>query len=393
MHSEQLIDFCQKIIQTESLSGQEEQMAALVKTEMEKLGYDQVWVDAYGNVVGRIQGTAGTGRDPRTILFDGHMDTVGVPSPERWSDSPFSGLIKDGVLYGRGTADMKCALAAMIYGVAELLPSKAALAGDVYVAAVVFEETLEGVGLGKVLDSISVDCVVLGEPSDFKLCLGQKGRAEIVIKTDGENAHSATPDRGINAASHMISLLPQIDNIEMQQCEFLGKGILELTDIISSPYPGSSVIPNHCRATYDRRLVSNETEEDVLAPITEIISQFESRNPQFKASAAIKHATESTYTGETLSEKRFFPGWIIPESAPQVQAALQACKNLGYETRVDYYPFCTDGSESAGRRGIPTIGIGPAPSNMAHVVDEHIHTDDIVKAKNIYREIALALLN
>ncbi|MDZ7794835.1 MAG: M20/M25/M40 family metallo-hydrolase [Spirochaetia bacterium] len=116
-----------------------------MKAEMENLGYDQVWVDAYGNVVGRIQGTSGTGRNPRSILFDGHMDTVGVPSPERWGDSPFSGIIKDDILYGRGTADMKCALAAMIYGIAELLLNKAALAGDVLrCAAVIMRKPLKG---------------------------------------------------------------------------------------------------------------------------------------------------------------------------------------------------------------------------------------------------------
>ena len=407
MNPEQLIDFCRKLIRTQSLSGQEAEAAALVLTEMRTLGYDQVWSDEYGNVIGcicagRNKGAArvsGQGiAEPaavghRAILFDGHMDTVGVPSPERWSDSPFSATIKDGKLYGRGTADMKCALAAMIHGIAELIPHKERLTGDVYVAAVVFEETLEGVGLGKVLDHIKPKCVVLGEPSDFDLCIGQKGRAEIVIKTEGQNAHSATPERGINAVSHMVSLLPEIEKIEMKHCEHLGRGLLELTDIISAPYPGSSVIPNSCRATYDRRLVSNESEEDVLGPIQQIISRLAAENDSFKASAAIKHATETTYTGATLSEKRFFPGWVLPESAEPVQTALAACRALGHKTRINYYPFCTDGSESAGRRGIPTIGIGPAPFNMAHVVDEHILLEDIIKAKDIYREIARALLS
>jgi putative selenium metabolism hydrolase len=383
----ELIEFCRKCVRTPSLSGKEAEMAALVAGEMKSLGYDEVTVDDYGSVIGKINGGGG-----KSVLFEGHMDTVDVPSLEQWSVDPFGGEIKGGSLYGRGSADMKSALAAMIYGAGELIGRRDRLHGDVYVCAVVFEETLEGVAFGKILDTVKPGSVILGEPSGLRLALGQKGRAEIVIKTSGKNAHSATPEHGINAIDAMHAFISRVNEIPSGSSSRLGKGILEITDIISSPYPGSSVVPNFCRATYDRRLLEDESEETILAPFNKIIEELRREESDFDGTASIEYAAENTYTGALIESSRFFPGWIIDPGAPVVKAALAGYSRLGIEAETCYYPFCTDGSESAGRRRIPTIGIGPAPPEMAHVVDEHLRIDDIVKVKDLYREIALALL-
>ncbi len=382
-----LIEFCRELIRAESLSGHEQKAAALVAAEMKKLGYDEVRVDEYGSVVGKISGGG-----KKSLLFDGHMDTVGVPSLDQWSVDPFSGEIRDGRLYGRGSADMKSALAAMIHGAAGLIKEKERLHGDIYVCAVVFEETLEGVALGKILDTLSPDWVIIGEPSDMKLALGQKGRAEIVIETKGRNAHSATPHKGINAIDAMHRLVSRLREIPLYSSPKLGKGILEITDIVSSPYPGSSVVPDYCRATYDRRLIEGESEASVLAPFQSAIEELRSRESDFEASVSVEHARETAYTGAVIEATRFFPGWIIDEESPLARAAAEGFRRLGADPETCCYPFCTDGSESAGKRNIPTIGLGPASPEMAHVVDENVGIDDIIKAANLYREIARSLL-
>src|SRR5512136_43580 len=130
-----MVAFAQRLVQTPSLPGQEEAMAALVQAEMVRLGYDQVWIDEVGNVVGRI---AGHGGPP--LLFNGHMDHVDAGDPARWPHPPFGGEIHGGELWGRGAADMKGAVAAMVYagGLLKKLPAPAP--GDRYVAAVVQEE-------------------------------------------------------------------------------------------------------------------------------------------------------------------------------------------------------------------------------------------------------------
>lgn len=387
MNNDKLVEFCQKLIQAESISGNEGKTAELIQKEMEKLSYDEIRVDEYGNVIGKIKGNG-----ERSILFDGHMDTVAIPDPAKWTVDPFSGIIIDGKIYGRGTSDMKCALGAMIYAAAKLKKDNVELFGDIYVVAVVFEEIFEGMGLGKVLDVIHPDCVVIGEASQLTLNIGQRGRAEIVVETQGINAHSSSPEKGLNAVYQMAQIILKMRDLDLPTHPELGKAIIELTDIISSPYPGASVIPDKCRATYDRRLLVGESPESVLASIEDCIKALKAEDAGFSATVKYSVAEEKTYTGETLGGERYFPAWLINKDSEIVRKAVEGLNAAGIEPVIKCYSFCTDGSESAGRRGIPTIGIGPSLETLAHVVDEYIEISQIEKAERAYYEIAKSYL-
>jgi acetylornithine deacetylase/succinyl-diaminopimelate desuccinylase-like protein len=134
--------------------------------------------------------------------------------------------------------------------------------GEIYVAGVVYEELYEGVSARKISEFVRPDYVIIGEASDLNLKIGQRGRAEIVLETVGKPAHSANPEKGVNAVKKMMKLLAALEDYVPGEQEGLGKGILELTDIISTPYPGASVVPERCTATLDRRLLvgGDETE-------------------------------------------------------------------------------------------------------------------------------------
>ncbi len=179
-----------------------------------------------------------------------------------WAHDPFGGDVEGGFIYGRGTADMKGALAAMIYAAAGL--DRARLRGRVVVSATVMEENLEGAALKTVMDAVSPDFVVIGEATDLRLNRGGRGRAEIHLETIGRPAHSSTPHLGRNAVHDMLRVVAAVERLPMQSDSFLGPAILALTDIISDPYPAYSVIPSRCRVTYDRRLLPGETVEGVL---------------------------------------------------------------------------------------------------------------------------------
>ena len=127
--------FLKDLVRTPSLSCQEEAVAARVAAEMRAVGFDEVWTDRVGNVVGHI----GAGSGPR-LLYDGHMDTVGVGDPASWTRDPYGAEIEGGLLFGRGAADMKGPLASLVYGAKLIVDSGIQLAGDLYVAAVVQEE-------------------------------------------------------------------------------------------------------------------------------------------------------------------------------------------------------------------------------------------------------------
>lgn len=383
-----LTELCQQLIQTPSYTGQEQGVAELLKSKMLLLGFDRAWIDDVGNVIGEIKGAL---PGPR-ILYDGHIDTVEVSDRDKWSVPPFAGVIKDGYIYGRGATDMKCSVAAMVYGLAPLLAVKDRLAGSVFISGTVCEETFEGIALGKVVEAVCPDYVIIGEASGLSLKRGQRGRAEIAVTTIGKAAHSSNPAIGKNAVYMMLELIDVIRKLPVSHDRFLGEGILELTDMISVPYPGASVVPHRCRITFDRRTLVGETEEAVLDPIRQAIAALQAKDPSFQAEVELVSASQECYTGAVLSGKRFFPAWVLPEDHILVASALQGLRATGHEPEITKYSFCTNGSNSAGINQIPTIGFGPGREDGAHVVDENIAIAELFGAAVGYQAIAVQLL-
>lgn len=369
-----LTEVCQELIRNKSYSGEEKNVAEAIKTVFEELGYDDYFIDEYGNIIGHIKGS----EEGKKILFDGHIDTVPVPDESKWTHNPYGGEIVDGKIYGRGTSDMKGQLSAMIVAAACFAEDiKKDFKGDIYVAGVVHEEIFEGIASRKISEAVNPDYVVIGESSELNLKIGQRGRAEIVIETFGKPAHSANPEKGINAVYKMSKIIEKIQELETPMHPVLGKGILVLTDIKSSPYPGASVVPDYCKATFDRRLLVGETKESVLAPIKAFVEELMKEDSDLKAEVSYAKATENCYTGSTISGERFFPGWLYEEKDEFVQIAYEGLKSAGLDPEITQYSFCTNGSHYAGEKGIRTIGFGPSKENLAHTIDEYIELEQL----------------
>jgi len=212
------------------------------------------------------------------------------------------------------------------------------------------------------------------------------------VETYGKPAHSANPQAGINAVYQMAKLIEQIRHLSTPSQAELGQGILELTDIKSSPYPGASVVPDYCRATYDRRLLVGETKESVLQPILDLIQQMTAHDSQFKGTAYYATGSEKCYTGKAIAGERFFPGWLYDEQDEFVQSALRGLRDAGLRPEVTNYSFCTNGSHYAGEAGIKTIGFGPSRENLAHTIDEYIEIEQLFKAAQGYYGILKSVL-
>lgn len=386
---QELIELCQGLIKEKSYSGEEGGVAAKLKEAFEAMGFDDCHIDHYGNIIGHIKGT----KPGKSILFDGHIDTVPVPDASVWRHDPFKGEIVDGKIYGRGASDMKGAVAAMVCAASYFAEDlKKEFPGDIYVAGVVHEECFEGVGARKISERVHPDYVVIGEASELNLKIGQRGRGEILVETFGKPAHSANPHKGINAVYQMAKLIEEIRKIKPTHHEILGDGILELTDIKSSPYPGASVVPDYCRVTYDRRLLVGETQESVLKPINEVITRMKDQDPEFKATVSYAKGKEKCYTGEWIEGERYFPGWLHSEQDEFVQDALKGIQEMGLNPQVTQYSFCTNGSHYAGEAGIKTIGFGPSKENLAHTIDEYIEIEQLCGAVKGYYAIIKSLL-
>jgi len=386
---EQVVELCQKLIREQSYSGHESGPAKVLADTFRAHGFDDVMVDKYGNVVGCIRGK----RPGKKILFDGHIDTVPVIDEDQWEYPPFGAEIHDGKIYGRGTSDMKGAIAGYVTAaIAFAEDTDRDFAGEIYVDGVVHEECFEGVAAREISKNVNPDYVVIGEASRCNLKVGQRGRAEIVVETFGKSCHSANPEKGINAVYKMCRVIDAIRTLIPPTHPVLGGGILELTDVKSAPYPGASVVPNYCRATYDRRLLVGETKESVLAPIRELLEKLMKENPELDVKVSYATGNETCYTGSGITGERFFPGWLYDRDSDFVQAVKQEMEKQGYAPEITQYNFCTNGSHYAGEAGIKTFGLGPSYENLAHTRNEYIEVDQLTKVTDCYYSVLKALL-
>lgn len=380
-----VVELTQALVAAPSYAEVGEHAAAEVARQaLAALGYQDVAVDDWGNVTGRIPGAL-----PGCIVFDGHLDTVGVGDASAWSSDPFRASARGGRLYGRGTADMKGALAAMIVGLAPLLNDPPAC--DVIVSASIAEELVEGHALGHVLDRFPAKAVVIGEATTMTLARAQRGRAEILVETRGVPAHSSTPQLGVNAVKSMAAVISVLSALEMPFDELLGPAVLEVTDVLSQPYPGLSVIPERCLATFDRRLLVGEDQAEVLAHIETALDDLKESYPQLQAFESIAIDHFESWTGARIEAPNFAPAWRMADDAPVVLVGREALRSVGLDAPLTHYAFCTNGSQSAGRRGIPTVGFGPGEEAQAHTIDESVAIDQLHRAADGYRALAVAL--
>jgi len=386
---EQLIELCKELVRERSYSGEEKNVADVLEHFFKTSGFDGIYRDEYGNIIGSIKGN----RPGKKILFDGHMDTVPVGEGDLWTFDPFEGHVEDGKIYGRGTSDMKGALAAMSLAADTFINTYGRnFAGEIYIAGVVHEECFEGVAARKISEYVKPDLVIIGEASSLNLKIGQRGRGEIIIETFGVPAHSANPEKGKNAVYAMSKIINEVRRIEPPEHSLLGKGILELTDIQSKPYPGASVVPTYCKATYDRRLLVGETKESVLEPIKALINRLEREDSTIEAKVSFAVGEEKCYTGEKIMGERFFPGWLMDDKDADLHKILDLMQKEGFSPEVTHYNFCTNGSHYAGEAGIKTFGLGPSIESLAHTINEYIEIDQLTKATVSYICVMEALL-
>jgi len=378
--------FFQDLVRTPSLSTQEREVAARLASEMRRVGISDVRVDRIGNVIGRI----GTGGDKK-LLFDGHMDTVGVSDPVAWTRDPFGAEIEDGVLYGRGAADMKGALAAMVYAAKMLIDSGVSLDGDLYLVGVVQEEPCEGLAMRVLVEEEGLrPCwVVLGEPTNLQVSRGQRGRIEMRVTVQGKACHASAPHLGENAIYGAARIIFGLELVADQLTDdrLLGRGSLAVTQIESTA--GSrNAVPDRCAFYIDRRLTLGETEAKALAEVQSVILR-----ESLRAEAEVTEYRATSYTGYETRQRVYHPAWAMEEDHPLVQATVRTVRNtLGYVPRVQEWVFSTDGVYTMGVASIPTVGFGPGEERYAHTSEEQVRLDDVAAAARVYAQLAVDLL-
>lgn len=317
------------------------------------------------SVVGIARGTGGG----KTLVLNGHMDTVGVEGMPQ----PFKPVIKEDRLYGRGAYDMKGGLAACMSAVAAA--GQHHLRGDVIFTAVVDEE-YAGLGTMSVAQNLHADGAIVAEFTELQLILAHKGFVWLEVETVGRAAHGSRPDLGVDAIAKMGKVLVGVESLDQELRSHpthprLGSGSLHAS-LIKGGQELSSY-PEHCVVSVERRTLPGETPEQVEAELQELLGRLQRSDPSFKG--VVRRGIDRTPM-ET------------PEDAPIVTTIKEAAaKVLPRPLQISGVPFWTDAA-TLWAKGIPTVLFGPVGGG-AHAVEEWVDLPSVKACSEIYMATAL----
>ncbi len=321
------------------------------------------------------------GRAPgRHLLFCGHTDTV--PPNAGSSADFFSARIENGRMFGRGTVDMKGALAAMAGALVEIHESGGLDAGRVTLAAVIDEE-LESLGAERLITSgFKADGAIIGEASGNRVVIGHKGLEWLEARFFGKAVHGSVREEGIDAiaaAAHFVTLVESelIPRFERNPDPILGPSAINIGTIHGGQQP--SIVAAECRVQVDRRWVTTETVEQVFAGLEELLDKVRAARPGLR--------TELVRMPEGMATMLHGP-LVIAREHPLVQAAQQALAGAGRDSSLTVFPAWTDGALISREAGIPTLIWGPGELKLAHSAEESVPVEDILLAARLYAAAA-----
>ena len=286
------------------------------------------------------------------VVLSGHLDTV--PLGAGWTRG--QGEVVDGVMYGRGAADMKGGCAAVLLAAKGLVND-----GTPFAVCFTLDEEISMNGAAAVAEAgllKDAPAVLVAEPTNFDIVVREKGLIQFSIKTTGKSAHASMPTLGDNAITKMTALLHSIRDLQQVPEDPLN----ELTLCVNTISGGTqmNVIPDSCEARADARFPPDMTGDDVLNLVRE---RFGDAPHQLE----MRHLLDPVETDPTLP-------------------AVIALKDIvGDEAKVLGVAYATE--MVMFKRDNRTLMVcGPGDPTQAHVTDEHIETGQVAVAAEIYKE-------
>lgn len=363
----------QKMIQIDSTNPSlhptgagEKEVANYSAALLQEIGLDvQLFEPQEGrvSVVGTLAGSAS--QTGRSLLLNAHLDTVDVVGMAE----PFSGDIRDGKLYGRGSQDMKGAMAAQIAAVKAVVDAGISLKGDVHIAGVADEE-FASIGVQSILPHFQPDAVIVTEPSDLEISVAHKGFIWIEVKTFGRAYHGSRPDMGVDANMRMGRFLAKLDRLEQELANRPPHRLLGPPSLHAATLSGGSAWSAYaaeCTLGIERRTIPGETVEQVEQEFQNLIDACRADDPTLK----IEMRTE------------LVRDWFeVDESAPIVSSLKQAAHEvLGEQAPIIGQHFWTDAAFHS-KTGSDTVLIGPTGHGL-HSIEEWVELDSVVKLAEI----------
>jgi succinyl-diaminopimelate desuccinylase len=351
--------------------------AALVAEQMRRFGWNPLVEESAPerpNVIALVDG----GLPGPTLMFEGHTDVVTEGDRAAWSYDPFGGDIVDGRLYGRGAADMKGGVAAMLFAAAALA-SEGRFPGRLLLAALADEE---GLMLG-VKDFVArghtkgVAAAIVCEPEGGEVCVAQKGALRLAVEARGRMAHGAMPDQGVNPIPPLAAFAASCRRLEAELQALSGSH-----DLLGLPYITPTVIragsPDQLNVIPDRAWLGLDVRT----------------TPAVDHDRLVRRLRDACGDGLSLSVIEDRPATETPPDHPVVQAVVEAHRRVhGSAPRLGGVPGATDGTILSRDAGIPIVTYGPGGKWIAHQADEYVEVEELVRAAEVYLEAARLFLS
>ena len=345
----------------------EAQIADAIEAHMRAMGLDvhrQNVAPGRPNVIGVLEGS----EPGRSLMFCGHIDTVGVAGME----SPFTPAIRDGCLYGRGAQDMKAGVAAMI-DAARVARAKGFRKGRLIIASVVDEE-YASIGADTLVREWQADAAVVTEPTDLHIAIGHKGFAWAMVETRGRAAHGSRPQDGRDAILRMGRVLTRLERLDhdlqsRQPHPLLGTGSLHAS-IIEGGRELSSY-PDWCRLQLERRTVPGESDETFARELGDLLGVICQEDHELDASVKLLFSR---------------PPYELSASHDLPHALERAAISAGAKPLTLGMSFWTDAA-ILGQAGIPSVLFGPGGAGL-HSLEEYVRLDEVTICRDALASLA-----
>jgi putative selenium metabolism hydrolase len=380
-HAREMIDFLRELIKIPSFDSLIGPVGTACADRMRQLGFDEVRFDSMGNVLGRVGG------GPRILVYDSHIDTVGVGDRSEWGWDPFDGKEEGGIVYGRGAGDEKGSTPPMIYAMTALKHLGLLDGWTIYYFGNM-EEWCDGIAPHALVEheGIRPDFVVIGEPTKLGIYRGQRGRIEMRVTFKGRSAHAAMPRLGDNPLYRVAPFLTGVETMldRLPNDPFLGPGTIAATEV--SVNAGSlNAIPAAASVYLDRRITLGET-------LQQILEQVRSLPCADSAQVEIPMYEEPSYTGFVFPVEKIFPAWALDADHPMIKAACSTFQAVyAREAHIGKWEFSTNGIYWMGKAGIPSIGFGPGDEVHAHTVLDQVPVGEVIDSARFYAALPVFL--
>ncbi len=319
------------------------------------------------NVIAILEGKG----DGKSLMFNGHMDTVGTSN---MTVHPFRPFVRAGRMHGRGSCDMKGPIASMMSAMLVLAKSRIKLAGDVIFAAVVDEE-YESIGTSELVKRFRADAAIVGEPTGMDIAIAHKGYAWLEIETIGRRAHGSVPEKGIDAIEKTAKIISRLDHVRRQQ-KLRSHALVGTPRIHTSTITGGSdwsSVPAKCTLRLERRLIPGESPQDALMELRKLVADCSKSDSALKAKVRLVHAADSME---------------VNAAEPHIRILRENVRLARGRSRIIGVPYWTDASILVNEAKIPSCLFGPGDIMGAHGPDEYIRISDVTAAARIYAATA-----